>query len=208
MPVIRRASKACFRINDLTSLLSIHKLDFELVGRSSNGRTLVSGSSYRGSNPCLPAKKIMSDWNETEIRVRYAETDKMGIVHHANFLIWFELGRSDFCRSRGFSYLEMEEKDNALLVVGESYCRYKSPAFYEDVLIIRTKVEDIRSRSLRFVYEIYRPSDETLLAEGETLHLVTDAAKKVRSLPVSYKEKLLAEPTADANAFPDNHAPH
>jgi len=149
----------------------------------------------------------MSDWNETEIRVRYAETDKMGIVHHANFLIWFELGRSDFCRSRGFSYLEMEEKDNALMVVGESYCRYKSPAFYEDVLIIRTKVEDIRSRSLRFVYEIYRPSDETLLAEGETLHLVTDANKKVRSLPVSYKEKLLTEPIPDPNAFPADRAP-
>ncbi len=149
----------------------------------------------------------MSDWNETEIRVRYAETDKMGIVHHANFLIWFELGRSDFCRSRGFSYLEMEEKDNALLVVGESYCRYKSPAFYEDVLIIRTKVEDIRSRSLRFVYEIYRPSNETLLAEGETLHLVTDENKKVRSFPANYKQKLLSDEIAEVNAFPANQAP-
>ena len=151
---------------------------------------------------------LIMEWNETEIRVRYAETDKMGIVHHANYLIWFELGRSDFCRSRGFSYLEMEEKDNALMVVGESYCRYKSPAFYEDVLIIRTKVEQIRSRSLRFIYEIYRPSDETLLAEGETLHLVTDENKKVRSMPLSYKEKLLAEPEIDPNAFPEDQAPH
>jgi acyl-CoA thioester hydrolase len=123
------------------------------------------------------------DWHETEIRVRYAETDQMGIVHHSNYLIWFEAGRSEFCRARGFSYKEMEEKENALMVVAECYCRYKAPAFYEDVLLIRTKIEELRSRSLRFVYEIYRPSDQSLLAEGETLHLVTDNNKKVRSLP-------------------------
>jgi acyl-CoA thioester hydrolase len=146
-------------------------------------------------------------WHESEIRVRYAETDKMGIVHHSNYLIWFEFGRSEFCRARNFSYKEMEEKDNALMVVAESYCRYKSPAFYEDILIIRTKVAELRSRSLRFVYEIYRPSDQKLLAEGETLHLVTDTNKKVRSMPESYREKLLAAETADANALPENQAP-
>jgi len=102
----------------------------------------------------------------------------------------------------------MEEKDNALMVVAESYCRYKSPAYYEDVLVVRTKVEEIRSRSLRFIYEIFRAADETLLAEGETLHLVTDENKKVRSLPESYKEKLLADEIPDENAFPDNQAPH
>ncbi|CAN5712434.1 MAG: acyl-CoA thioesterase [Acidobacteria bacterium] len=149
----------------------------------------------------------MSDWHETEIRVRYAETDQMGIVHNANYLIWFEVGRSDFCRARGFSYKEMEAEDNALMVVAESYCRYKSPAYYEDVLVVRTRVEEIRSRSLRFIYEIFRPADETLLAEGETLHLVTDENKKVRSLPESYKEKLLADEISDENAFPDDQAP-
>jgi len=149
----------------------------------------------------------MSDWHETEIRVRYAETDQMGIVHNANYLIWFEVGRSDFCRARGFSYKEMEAEDNALMVVAESYCRYKSPAYYEDVLTVRTKIEELRSRSLRFVYEIYRASDEILLAEGETLHLVTDENKKVRSLPESYKEKLLADEISDENAFPDDQAP-
>ena len=149
----------------------------------------------------------MNEWHETEIRVRYAETDQMGIVHHSNYLVWFESGRSDFCRARGFSYKEMEEKENALMVVAESYCRYKSPAFYEDELIVRTRVEEIRSRSLRFIYEIYRPSDETLLAEGETLHLVTDNNKRVRSLPEIYKEKLLAVETVPENAFPANQAP-
>ncbi len=149
----------------------------------------------------------MNDWHETEIRVRYAETDQMGIVHNSNYLIWFEVGRSEYCRARGFSYKEMEEKENALMVVAESYCRYKSPAYYEDVLTIRTRVEDIRSRSLRFVYEIYRSSDDVLLAEGETLHLVTDENKRVRSFPVSYKEKLMADEIPAANAFPADQAP-
>lgn len=148
------------------------------------------------------------EWHETEVRVRYAETDQMGIVHHSNYLVWFELGRSEFCRARGFSYKEMEEKDNALMVVAESYVRYKSPAFYEDVLTIRTQVGEVRSRAIRFIYEIYRPSDETLLAEGETLHLVTDANKKVRILPEAYKEMLLAEVESDENAFPEDQAPH
>ena len=147
------------------------------------------------------------EWHETEIRVRYVETDKMGIVHHSNYLVWFEIGRSDFCRARGFSYKDMEEKDNALLVVAESYVRYKSPAYYEDVLTVRTQVGEIRSRSIRFIYEVFRASDSILLAEGETLHLVTDENKKVRSLPESYKEMLLAaEP--DENAFPEDEAPH
>lgn len=135
----------------------------------------------------------MEHWFETEIRVRYAETDKMGIVHHSNYLVWFEFARSEYCRARGFSYKEMEEQDRALLVVAEAYCRYKSPAFYEDVLTIRTKVADIRSRSLRFVYEVYRPSDATLLAEGETLHVVTDENKRVRIMPENYRRMLTAE---------------
>lgn len=150
----------------------------------------------------------MSEWFETEIRVRYAETDKMGIVHHSNYLIWFELGRSEFCRARGFSYLEMEEKDNALLVVAETYCRYKSPAYYEDLITIRTKIADIRSRSVQFIYQVFRASSQTLIAEGETLHLVTDKNKKVCSLPKIYKKKLLTELPAQDNLLPENHAPH
>ena len=148
------------------------------------------------------------EWHNTEVRVRYAETDQMGIVHHANYLVWFELGRSEFCRARGFSYKDMEEKDNALMVVAESYCRYKSPAHYEDVLTIRTQIGEVRSRSLRFLYEIHRADDDVLLAEGETLHLVTDENKKVRILPEIYKEMLLAEEEADENAFPEDYAPH
>ncbi len=149
----------------------------------------------------------MDGWHETEIRVRYAETDKMGIVHHSNYLIWFEAGRSDLCRAKGFSYKEMEENDKALMVVAETYVRYKSPAYYEDVLSVRTRVAEIRSRSIRFIYEIVRPSDEALLAEGETLHLVTDMSKRVRQIPDSYKELLAVEDRELAEAFPANQAP-
>jgi acyl-CoA thioester hydrolase len=149
----------------------------------------------------------MDGWHETEIRVRYAETDKMGIVHHSNYLVWFEAGRSEFCRARGFSYNEME-KDNALMVVAETYCRYKSPAHYDEVLMVRTKLGEIRSRSLRFLYEVVRPADSTIIAEGETLHLVTDEHKKVRTLPENYKAMLTADELPDANAFPANQAPH
>lgn len=150
----------------------------------------------------------MDDWHESEIRVRYAETDKMGIVHHSNYLIWFEAGRSDLCRAKGFSYKEMEDNDNALMVVAESYCRYKSPAYYEDILSVRTRVAEIRSRSIRFIYEIVRPADGALLAEGETLHLVTDESKKVRQIPDIYRERLSAEEPELAEAFPANQAPH
>jgi acyl-CoA thioester hydrolase len=145
----------------------------------------------------------MDEWHETEIRVRYAETDAQGIVHNANYLVWFEVGRSELCRSKGFSYKEMEDEEDAFMVVAESYCRYKSPAFYEDVLTIRTRVGEIRSRSMRFFYEVYRDSDDTMIAEGETLHVVTDKDKKVRKLPEIYRNRLLGN---DEQAFP-NHAP-
>jgi len=146
----------------------------------------------------------MNGWHETEVRVRYAETDQMGIAHHANYLIWFEAGRSDLCRARGFSYKDMEEQENALMVVAESYVRYKSPAFYEDILSIRTAISEVRSRSIRFSYEIYRESDNALIAEGETLHLVTDKDQRVRTIPEVYKRLL----TEDGSmAFPANQAP-
>ena len=78
------------------------------------------------------------EWHETLVRVRYSETDKMCVVYHANYLVWFEIGRTEFCRARGFAYRDMEENENAFLVVAESYCRYKAPAYYDDELLVRT----------------------------------------------------------------------
>lgn len=131
---------------------------------------------------------------ETNLRVRYAETDKMGIVHHSNYYVWFELGRSDLCRSCGFSYLEMEDKEDRRLVVAESRCRYLSPAFYEDELLIRTRVGKMRSRTLEFDYEVFRPATETLLATGETIHIVTDSESNIRRIPEKYREMLSDAP--------------
>jgi acyl-CoA thioester hydrolase len=101
----------------------------------------------------------------------------------------------------------MEDNDDALMVVAESYVRYKSPAYYDVLLHVRTRVAEIRSRSIRFIYEIVRGIDDTLIAEGETLHLVTDSSKRVKQIPESYKEKLLTEPASDVLAMP-NQAPH
>src|SRR3989454_11181496 len=141
----------------------------------------------------------IGEWHETLVRVRYSETDKMGVVYHANYLIWFEIGRTEFCRARGFSYRAMEEDDNAFLVVAESYCRYKAPAYYDDELLIRTHITELRRRSLRFGYEIVRVSDGVVIAEGDTGHVVTDANGRVRTLPQGFAELLLSPPVEPEN---------
>ena len=147
-------------------------------------------------------------WNESEITVRYAETDQMGVVYHANYLIWIEIGPTELCKAKGFSYRDMEENDDALMVVAEVYCRYKSPAFYDDNLIVRTKVEQVRSRTVRFLYEIFRPSDGTILVEGESLHIFTDKQKQVRTLPEKYRELLAKEIEIIDNNLIPAEAPH
>lgn len=136
-------------------------------------------------------------WHETTVRVRYAETDRMGVVYHANYLIWFEIGRTEFCRARGFAYREMEENEDAFLVVAESYCRYKAPAYYDDELIVRTHITELRRRSVRFGYEVIRIGDGICIAEGETGHVVTDGNSRVRSMPEHYRELLSAIPEED-----------
>ena len=158
-----------------------------------------------------PPDDAYGAWHETMIRVRYSETDKMGIVYYANYLVWFEIGRTDYCRVRGFSYRDMEENDNSFLVVAEAYCRYKAPAYYDDELIIRTHITELRKRSLRFGYEIIRPSDDTIVAEGETGHVVTDSAGRVRSFPDGYIQRLLSPPvlksTSSGEVVPTQIAP-
>src|SRR5215471_1949599 len=152
----------------------------------------------------------IDDGQQAVLRVRYAETDKMGVVYHANYLVWFEIGRTEFCRARGFSYRDMEESEDAFLVVAESYCRYKAPAYYDAVLIVRTHITELRRRSLRFGYEIIRESDGVVIAEGETGHVVTDASGRVRSMPSGFAELLLAPPSEPENLgepVPSNEPP-
>jgi len=101
---------------------------------------------------------------ETTVRVRYAETDQLGVVYHSNFFIWFEVGRVELLRQAGFSYKEMEQKDDSHIVVAEARCTYKKPARYDDVLRIRTRVAGIRTRSIRFAYEVLNQESGNLLA--------------------------------------------
>jgi acyl-CoA thioester hydrolase len=105
----------------------------------------------------------------------------------------------------------MEESDNSFLVVAESYCRYKAPAYYDDELIIRTHITELRKRSLRFGYEIIRPADDTIVAEGETGHVVTDSSGRVRSFPDGYIQRLLSPPvlksTSSGEVVPTQIAP-
>jgi acyl-CoA thioester hydrolase len=146
------------------------------------------------------------DWHEATIRVRYSETDKMGVVYHANYLVWFEIGRTEFCRARGFNYRDLEEHEDAFLVVAESYCRHKSAAFFDDEVIVRTRVTELRKRTLRFGYEVIRAATGQVIAEGETGHVVTDGNRRVRSLPESYT-RLLTLPAEELHTDEPRRVP-
>jgi acyl-CoA thioester hydrolase len=125
---------------------------------------------------------------ETVLTVRYAETDAQGIVHHANYLVWFEEGRSDFLRQKGLSYGEME-KSGLVVVVAEAEVRYRAPAFYEDVLRIRTTLQRAAGKILEFTYQVLR-QDDTVLTEARTLHVVLGADRRPTSLPADFLEKM------------------
>jgi len=124
--------------------------------------------------------------NESRLRVRYAETDQMGVVYHANHFIWFEVGRVELLRQMGFSYKEMEQQDNCFIAVVDARCRYKAPAAYDDEIIVRTWLKNIRESVIHFGYELVRVGDGELLAEGETTHIVADAQMRKTVLPEKY----------------------
>jgi acyl-CoA thioester hydrolase len=107
---------------------------------------------------------------ETTVRVRYAETDQMGVVYYANYLIWMEIGRVEFCRAQGIRYRDMEEGDGILLVVAEANCRYLAPARYDDEVRIVTSLADATPRMIRFDYELFGPAGARL-AHGFTKHV-------------------------------------
>jgi acyl-CoA thioester hydrolase len=131
-------------------------------------------------------------YSESRIRVRYAETDQMGVVYHANYLIWFEVGRVDFIRHMGMDYRDMEQEEGALIAVVEATARYKAPARYDDELIVRTTLAGVRGPIVRFRYAIVRASDEQLLCEGETTHIVVGRDMKKRDMPQKYAERFAA----------------
>jgi acyl-CoA thioester hydrolase len=110
--------------------------------------------------------------SESRARVRYKETDQMGIAHHANYLVWFEIGRTDLCRDAGIPYAEIEER-GYLLVVTEISCRYRIPFLYDDEVVIRTRIAESQSRGMKFGYELFDANDQ-LRATGSSSHLWLD----------------------------------
>ncbi len=132
----------------------------------------------------------------TEIRVRYAETDQMGIVYYANYLVWFEIGRVELLRSLGLAYSQLEMDHDCILPVVNASCRYRSPARYDDQILIETRPSLLRGSVIKFAYRIFRKApagaEPTLLAEGETVHVVCDDQLNRKPLPEHYEQALRA----------------
>lgn len=131
--------------------------------------------------------KKMSEFSETLTRVRYKDTDQMGMVYYGNYFTFFEIGRVEYMRERGIAYKAMELEDDSYIVVAEASCRYLRPARYDDLLRIRTRVSESRRRSIRFAYEILRHDSGEVLATGETVHIICNREGRPKSLPEKYR---------------------
>jgi acyl-CoA thioester hydrolase len=116
---------------------------------------------------------------ETELRVRYAETDAMGVVYHANYLVWFEVGRGEFFRALGQDYGEWEQRGH-FLPVSEAYARYHAPARYGELIVVSTWVEELRRRSLTLGYGAINSATGQRLVSGWTKHICADAQGRAR----------------------------
>jgi acyl-CoA thioester hydrolase len=130
--------------------------------------------------------------NETKLRVRYPETDQMGVVYHSNHLIWFEVGRVELMRQMGFLYRDMEREDGCFIAVVEARCRYRAPVYYDDEVVVRTRLKSVRKSVVAFAYDLVRADNGKLLAQGETTHVVTNAQMKIAPLPEKYLKAFLA----------------
>jgi acyl-CoA thioester hydrolase len=126
--------------------------------------------------------------SETRIRVRYAETDQMGVVYHANYLVWFEVGRVEHIRQLGLDYKTMEIEEGCGIAVVEAVARYKAPARYDDELIVRTTLARVRGSIIEFHYTIQQANDGLTLCEGSTTHIVVDRAMRRAPMPLRYAE--------------------
>jgi acyl-CoA thioester hydrolase len=123
---------------------------------------------------------VSSHSHEITIRVRYQETDGQRRVHHGNYLTYFEMGRTEMLRARGYTYKAFEDA-GLFMVVAEASCRYQAAAEYDDILLLRTYVGKVTSASIRHTYELVR--DTRIIATGETLVVCVDPEGKIRKLP-------------------------
>ena len=128
--------------------------------------------------------------HESRLRVRYAETDQMGVVYYANYYVWMEIGRVELVRSLGFSYRELEEKEGLFLAVIESKCRYLAPARYDQEIVVRTAIVHSTPRIVEFGYRIKSANPDRLLAEGTTRHMWLNREWRPTHLPQKYRPAL------------------
>jgi acyl-CoA thioester hydrolase len=146
----------------------------------------------------MQENKPMQSVNEATIRVRYSETDQMGVVYYANFFVWFEVGRVELMRHMGVNYKQMEIQDHCYVVVADARCTYKQPAHYDDVLRVRTRVAQSRSRTILFTYEVLKDPAGALIATGETLHVICDRNGRPKTLPEKYRKHFPLTPLRPA----------
>jgi acyl-CoA thioester hydrolase len=161
-------------------------MEWIVSDRSGNIDSMSHGAAASAARREAPAA---GPGYSTRLRVRYAETDQMGVVYHSNFIIWFEVGRVEALRQMGFSYKQMEQ-DGCRLPVVEVRCRYKAPAYYDEELVVTTRIQKARSNLVHFLYEVTRATDGALLAEGETVHLTRNLDGSKRVFPDRYMEAL------------------
>jgi len=128
----------------------------------------------------------VSGGESVQVRVRYPEVDRMGVAHHANHFVWFEIGRTELMRARGIDYRRLED-EGILLPVIEAACAYHAPARYDDLLRVRTHVEAASAVRVSFSYRIEREPDGRLLATGSTRHAAVDRSGRPRRLPATLK---------------------
>ena len=129
---------------------------------------------------------------DIDIRVRYAETDQMGVAYYANYLVWFEVGRGEFCRKKGFNYSKLESLGYRL-VVTDVHCRYRNSVRFDELIAVRTWLKGAHKRIITFGYQILRKDrgKEELIAEGETRHVNLDSAGTPKSLPKEFFDLLV-----------------
>jgi acyl-CoA thioester hydrolase len=141
----------------------------------------------RNADPEPPHENSESRTRSTRVRVRYADTDQMGVVYYANYLVWFEIGRTEWLRDAGWNYREMEETGVSLPVI-EAHCEYRQPARYDDEIEIRTTATALTPARLRFEYRAIRTSGSTLVAEGHTVHAAVGPNGRPCRLPTRVRD--------------------
>jgi acyl-CoA thioester hydrolase len=132
------------------------------------------------------------DYVDVDVRVRYAETDQMGVAYYGSYVVWFEVGRSAYCRAKGFSYRELEEMGYRLVVI-DLRARYKGSAKYDDLIVVRTQLKDLKNRMVTFAYRILKKDSNELIVQGETRHLCLNKRGNPGSMPEKFLNRLKSQ---------------